>query len=105
LHLIATTSNSQLYVGALISKTNLKASWLKFNHDTGYDVKAVQNTQRPKYRFFSVCYSAPTTGWKSDTTSCRAHVKAIGDEAEEMSITSVNLVHIHVMDKKGSETT
>jgi hypothetical protein len=87
------TSTSQLSVGALLSKTNLKSAWLKFNHDSGYDVKVVQNTTSPKAQYFSVCYSAPTTGWKHSTTGCRAHVKAIGSTEQEMSITSINLTH------------
>jgi hypothetical protein len=76
-----------------ISKSNLKASWLKYNHDSGFDVKVVQNTERPKSRFFSVCYSAPKTGWKEAVNSCRAHVKAIGPNGNDMSITSINPSH------------
>jgi MULE transposase domain len=92
-HFINMTSTIQLSVGAKISKTNLKATWLKFNHDSGYDVKVVQNIETPKCRYFSVCYSAPKTGWKSATDACRAHVKAVGDNEAEMSITSLNLSH------------
>ena len=94
------TSTNQLYIGAKISKTNLKACWLKYNHDSGYDVKIVQNIDQPKSRYFSVCYSAPKTGWKSATSTCRAHVKAIGDTAEELSITSIDMSHSCVQDNK-----
>jgi hypothetical protein len=89
-HVITMTSTSQLAVGAKISKYQLKLSWLKFNHDTGFDVKIVlQNIDRPKAQYFSVCYSpAPKTGWKDDV-GCRAHVKAIG-----LDSVSINLNHM-----------
>jgi hypothetical protein len=95
------TSTSQLSLGSKINKSNLKAAWLKFNHDSGYDVKMVQNIDTPKARYFSVCYSAPKTGWKADTSSCRAHIKAIGPNPNEMSITSVNLTH--TCDREGTD--
>ena len=93
LHSTTMTSTSQLHLGAKFTKTNLKAAWLKYNHDSGHDVKVVQNIERPKSRYFSVCYSASTTGWKKDTTGCRAHVKAVGDVGQELSIISLNLEH------------
>jgi MULE transposase domain len=92
-HIITMTSTIQLSVGARLSKSALQANWLKYNHDSGYDVKIVQNIERPKHRLFSVCYSAPKTGWKAATNTCRAHVKAIGDCGNDMHITSVNLTH------------
>jgi MULE transposase domain len=87
------TSTSQLCVGMKVSKTNLKASWLKFNSDSGYHVKVVQNTKRPQARYLGICYSAPSKGWKQATDSCRAHVHAVGNTEDEMSILSVNLSH------------
>jgi MULE transposase domain len=66
---------------------------LKYIHDSGHDVQIVQNIERPKSRYFSLCYTAPKTGWKSATNTCRAHVKAVGDTSEEMSIVSINLCH------------
>jgi hypothetical protein len=82
----------------------LRAKWLKYNHDSGYDIKIVQNIERPKARYFSICYSAPKTGWKKAVSEsndiCRAHVKAIGNTQEEMEITSIDLTHTCGRDDK-----
>jgi hypothetical protein len=39
-----------------------------------------------------VCISAPLVKWKSSST-CRAHVKAIGMSRDDMTVTGVELVH------------
>jgi hypothetical protein len=92
-HIITMTSTSQLAIGLRINKGNLKAAWLKYNHDTGYDIQVVQNMETPKSRYFSVCYSAPKTGWKKATGTCRAHVIAVGETSDDLSISSLNLTH------------
>jgi MULE transposase domain len=88
------TSTFQLALGTKLSRTELQSKWLKLNHDSGFDVKVVQNIDKPKARYFSVCYSAPKTGWKGATDKCRAHVKGIGDHGGElMEIVSINPTH------------
>jgi hypothetical protein len=69
-HINTMTSTSQLAIGVRINKANLKAAWLKFNHDSGYDIQVVQNMETPKSRYCSVCCSAPKTGWKKATDKC-----------------------------------
>jgi Transposase, Mutator family len=94
-HITTMTSTSQLFLGSKLSKSSLKACWLKYNHDSGYDIKFVSNTQRPKSRYFSVCYTVPKTGWKGNTTLCRAHVKAVGTNDDLLNITSIDLMHTY----------
>jgi hypothetical protein len=86
------SSTFQLQVGAKGTLQALKATWLKKNNDTGYHVKVSQSMLKPKSRYFSVCFSAPSSKWKQ-AEGCRAHIKAVGASPDEMSITSVNTVH------------
>ena len=86
-------STHQLAVGVKGKLPELKSRWLKFNHDNGYQVKVSQNVSGPKARYFSMCYSAPTTGWKNCDSGCRAHIKAVEDTREDMTITSLNVQH------------
>jgi hypothetical protein len=86
------TSTQQLAVGAKLALGDIKASWMKYNHDCRFSVKIVQNIQLPQARYFSVCYSAPKTGRKTSVW-CRAHVKVIGENRNEMKITSTDLNH------------
>ena len=92
-HSITMTSTNQLAVGVRLSRTELKAKWFKFNHDSGYDTQIVQNISKPKARYLSICYSAPKKGWKKAYESCRAHIWAVGDTSDEMEITSIDLTH------------
>ena len=90
------SSSIQLAAGSVWKLTDLKAKWLKYNSDSGYEVHVSQNIVKPRARYFSVCYSAPRTGWKKMETGCRAHLKALGHEGQEteyVEITSVDLTH------------
>jgi hypothetical protein len=87
------SSTNQLALGVKLQAGELKAKWLKLNHDRGYDVQVVQNIAKPKARYFSVCYSAPKTGWKNATETCRAHIKGIGDSQDVLEIVSINPTH------------
>ena len=69
------TSTMQLAVGATGKLSVLKSSWLKLNHDSGYQVKVSQNIEKPKARYFSVCFTAPKTGWKKAADICKAMYK------------------------------
>ena len=69
----------QLAVGAKYSLPALKAKWMSYNNNGGFQVQVSQNVASPTARYFSVCYTAPKTGWKScGEDICKAHVKAIG---------------------------
>jgi hypothetical protein len=87
------TSTSQLLVGMKVSIGALKSKWLKLNYNRGYNVKIVQSIEKPKIQYFSVCYSTLKTDWKNVTLRYRAHVKAIGEEKDQMSIVSIDLNH------------
>lgn len=90
---IKITSSQQLAMGHKASHKQLKAQWLKHSHDTGHAVFTSQNVEKPKARFFSVCSTAPTKGWKSALDTCRAHIEAVGQNRESMEITSLDLNH------------
>ena len=85
-------STHQLLVGSSGTLSQIKAQCLKYNHDSSRHVKVSQNIASPKARYFSICYTAPTTGWE-DAQCCRAHLKAIGQSRDEMEVVSVDLVH------------
>jgi MULE transposase domain len=92
-HITIMSSTQQLLLGAKLSSGELRAKWLKLNHDSGHCVKIVQSIEKPKARYFSVCYSAPKTGWKAALDTCRCHVKAIGCSSDEMEIVSIDTTH------------
>ena len=75
---------------------SLKASWMKLNHDSGYQVKVSHNIEKPKARYFSVCFTAPKTGWKTSNNTCKAHVRAVGSNREEMTIVSFDSNHSYL---------
>ncbi|CAB9521315.1 hypothetical protein SEMRO_1184_G250140.1 [Seminavis robusta] len=81
-----------LAVGYKGGLSAIKSQWLKCNNDSGYQVHVSQNIEKPKARYFSVCFTAPKTKWKT-SDCCKAHVKAVGDNREDMTITSYNPVH------------
>ena len=85
-------SSNQLVLGFTGKLSTIKTLWMKHNKHTGYDTKVAQNIRSPKARHFSVCCSALTTGWKL-ASCCGAHVEAIGDTQEVMSIVSLELSH------------
>ena len=66
--IIDMTSTQQLSIGSKYALPELKARWLKINHDNGFQVQVLYNT---KTNFASICYKAPKKGWKDDT-GCRA---------------------------------
>ena len=88
------TSTFQLQVGLKASKATIMANWLKYTHDSGHSVKVSQNSERPKSRYFSVCYSAPKSmkAW-NEHDGCKAHIKCVGDTSDQVQIVSLNLVH------------
>jgi hypothetical protein len=77
-------STSLLAIGQKLRMDELKTKWLKFNIDSGNHVHTSQSMLKPKARFFSVCYTVSVKGWKSATNTCRAHVRAIRDNPDEM---------------------
>ena len=84
----------QLVAGSKCSLSTLKSKWLAYNNNGGFQVQVSQNVASPKARYFSVCFTAPKTGWKScGEDVCKAHVKAVGSNQEDMTIESVNLTH------------
>ena len=87
------SSSVTLALSAKGSPSDLRGKWLKHNNNTGFEVHTSQNQKKPKARFFSVCFAAPCAGWKK-ASGCRAHIKAVGDSTEEMTIESLDLVHI-----------
>ena len=66
---------------------------MSHNHLANRCVKTIQNTSRNGCRFLSVCYSAPTKGWKKTVYGCRAHINLIGKNADDVCIASVQLKH------------
>ena len=71
----------QLSLGVSGRLLHLK-SWL-----CGYQVKVSQNIEKPKARYFSVCFTAPKTGWKlAPLDVCKAHTKAVGKSWDDMTI-------------------
>ena len=87
------TSTAQLKVGHRCSLLDARAFWLKHNHVVGRDVKTLQNTNKNGCCFLSVCYSAPSTGWKKCSTGCRAHIHVIGNTEDNCEVTSIDLQH------------
>ena len=87
------SSTTQLAAGYSGKLSVLKSSWLKFNHDTGYQVQVSHNIEKPKARYFSICFTANKTGWKTSQEGCRAHLKAIGNNRDNMTITSIDMNH------------
>lgn len=85
-------STHQPAVGVSVTLKQLKVQWLTHHNDCGRGFEVSQCTTKLKARCFSVCVSAPTTGWK-DATRCRAHAKVIGDDVDSVTIHSVNLMH------------
>ena len=75
------------------SAVEAKAFWLKHNHIIGRHVKTLQNTSKNDVRYLSVCYSAPSKGWKKATSGCRAHIHVIGKTEDKCKITSMDLQH------------
>ena len=87
------SSTQQLAVGYSSSLSTLKARWLSFNNAAGHHVWVSQNIAKPKARYFSVCCTAPKTGWNEDNGHCLAHIKAIGPTRDEMTVSSIDLNH------------
>ena len=87
------SSTSQLAVGLKGKLSMIKPLWLNYNSNSGYPVQVSQNVEKTKARYFSVCYSAPKTGWNDSNDCCKAHLKAIGDTREEMTVVSLDLCH------------
>ena len=87
------STTNQLALGVKLSHSELKSRWIKHNHFSGHSVLISQNMQRPKARFFSICSNAPVTGWKTALTTCRAHIRAVGDTRDSMEVVSLELNH------------
>ena len=86
-------STHQLKAGLFTTADVAKAEWLRHNNSVDRCVKTVQNTSRNGYRFLSVCYTAPTKGWKKTVYGCRAHINLIGKNEDDVRIKSVQLKH------------
>lgn len=78
--------------GAVGTLSEIRGAWLQHNNSSGFSVHVSMNHVKPKARFLSVCCSTPRVGWNK-ATGCRAHVRAVGNTRESMTITSVDLVH------------
>ena len=87
------SSTHLLRVGATGNLSSFKAAWLKYNHDSGYDIKVSHNILKPVSRYFSVCNAAPKTGWKKEDACCKVHLKLKGTTREAMVCVSINLNH------------
>ena len=89
------SSTQLLAIGNRGSLNQIKASWLKFNNENGYQFHIAYNikpNERRKERFHAVCYTAPRVKWE-ECNGCKAHIKAIGDTREDMTITELNMTH------------
>lgn len=88
------SSSQQLCVGAKGTYSNISARWLKYNTDTGRSIHTAQNTQKPKARYFSVCYTSPTSvKVRKEFVGCNAHLKAVGSDRDNMEVLSVDYNH------------
>jgi hypothetical protein len=67
----------QIAVGNKIRYDDLKAYWLQYNVDMGYQVKVLQNQNgiKTKAKYHSICYTAPIKGWAKSTETCWAHIQ------------------------------
>ena len=85
-------TSTQLVAGSGFALPELKAHWLKFNNSSGYQYKISQNTAKPKARLFCVCFTAPESKkeWEN-SYCCKAHLHAVGDTRDDMSIISVDM--------------
>ena len=101
------TMSMQLAIGNRFKYADLKSRWLKYDNESGYQVQVSQNVHKNKARYLSVCYTAPKTGWHKTNDGCRAHLKAIGDSHDCMTIESLDLTHTLAAERKlgGRETT
>ena len=90
---MTSTAQLKLKVGHKTSAVEAKAFWLKHNQVVGRDVKVLQNTSRNGCRFLSVCYTAPSKGWKKETAGCRAHIHVIGKTEDDCTVKSLDLQH------------
>ena len=87
-------STSLLTIGSKLKLSNLKARWLKYNNDSGYQIKVSHNIKGPpRARYLSVCYSASKTKWDINKECCKAHIKANGINRDSMEIISVEMQH------------
>ena len=86
------SSTHQLKLG-YCSPEVAKAQWLKHNQELDRSVKVLQNTSRNGLRYLSVCYSAPTVGWRKSHYGCRAHLNIVGKTLDECKIVSLDLRH------------
>lgn len=86
-------STFQLSLGSSGKLADVESHWLRHNNSSGFQVQVSHDVTKLKARHFSVCFTAPKTGWNDAADKCSAHTKAVGPSREEMSIASVNLVH------------
>ena len=83
----------QLKTGYFGSAEAAKAEWLRHNQSVNRATRILQSNSKNGYRYFSVCYSAPTKGWHKTHYGCRAHMKLIGPSEDDVQIVSIDLQH------------
>jgi hypothetical protein len=86
----------RLAVGEIGGLSDLKATWLKYNHDNGNAVQVCWNVKEAKgnkARYFSICVGAPKKQWSANSDCCKAHLRAVGTDQDNMEIVSMQLVH------------
>lgn len=93
LTILASSMSFQLALRSIGSLHDIKTKWFKYNHDSGHQVQVSQNIEKPKARYFSICFSAPKTGWKDADGCCKAHIKAVGTSRDVMTVISLDCVH------------
>ena len=88
------SSSHQLAVGYKGSLPNIRAQWLKLNHNRGYQVRVAQSTKSPEAIWLNVCASREKKGWKCHEVGlCNAHLHAKGKDRDDLTITSIDTQH------------
>ena len=90
---MTSTAQLKLKLGHKGPMAEAKAFWLRHNHILCRDIKTLQNTSKNDCRYLSVCYSAPSTGWKKAISGCRAHIHVVGKTEDKCVIQSLDLQH------------
>ena len=66
---------------------------MKYHQLVDRDVRTLQSSTQQGFRFFSVCYSAPTKGWSKTHYGCRAHIKLVGNSEDDVQVRSIEMHH------------
>ena len=85
-------SSQQLSVGMKANKAYFRGAWIKWNAETGHEMRVAKNHTHPKSRLHLICYTNSKVGWLN-SGGCRAHIWAVGDNDDCLEIISLDMRH------------